>query len=61
MDVIGQENLNSLRGIGYANLELWSQRLLNECGAVDNVIDALTALGVEHRLPLEAERRRWLG
>ena len=25
------------------------------------VIDALTALGVERRLPLEAERRRWLG
>ena len=45
VDVIGQANLNSLRGIGYANLELWSQRLLNECGAVDNVIGALTANG----------------
>ncbi|MGE5833695.1 MAG: hypothetical protein ACM4AI_04390 [Acidobacteriota bacterium] len=45
VDVIGQASLNSLRGIGYANLELWSQRLLNECGAVDNVIDALTANG----------------
>jgi hypothetical protein len=45
VDVIGQANLNSLRGIGYANLELWSQRLLNECGAVDNVIDALTTDG----------------
>jgi len=45
VDVIGQANLNSLRGIGYANLELWSQRLLNECGAVDDVIGALTANG----------------
>lgn len=25
------------------------------------IIDALTALGVERRLPLEAERRRWVG
>ncbi|WP_426623452.1 histidine phosphatase family protein [Leifsonia sp. McL0607] len=25
------------------------------------IIDALTVLGVERRLPLEAERRRWLG
>src|SRR5262245_53940951 len=45
VDVIGQANLTRLRSIGYANLELWSQRLLNECGAVDNVIEALTANG----------------
>ena len=44
-DVITQANLDSLLGIGYANLELWSQRLLNECGAVDNVIEALSANG----------------
>ena len=51
VDVIGQANLNSLRGIGYANLELWSQRLLNECGAVDNVIGALTANGAITTIP----------
>jgi hypothetical protein len=44
-DVITQANLDSLLGIGYANLELWSQRLLNECGAVDNVIEALSTNG----------------
>src|SRR5262245_16611991 len=42
-DVIGQANLDSLDSIGYSNLELWSQRLLNECGAVDDVIAALSA------------------
>lgn len=42
-DVIGQANLDSLDSIGYTNLELWSQRLLNECGAVDDVIAALSA------------------
>jgi hypothetical protein len=44
-DVITQANLDSLLGIGYANLELWSQRLLNECGAIDNVIEALSTNG----------------
>ena len=42
-DVIGEDNLARLRSIGYGNLERWSQRLLSECHAVDNVIDALSA------------------
>jgi hypothetical protein len=42
-DVIGQANLESLDSIGYTNLERWSQRLLNECGAVDDVIALLSA------------------
>jgi hypothetical protein len=44
-DVVGDQNLSALLGIGYANLERWSQRLLTECRTVDNVIDALTANG----------------
>jgi hypothetical protein len=44
-DVVGDENLARIRGIGYANLELWSQRLLSECRVVDNVIDVLSAHG----------------
>jgi hypothetical protein len=44
-DVIGAENLARLRSIGYGNLERWSQRLLSECHAVDNVIDALSGHG----------------
>jgi hypothetical protein len=44
-DVVGDENLDRIRSIGYANLERWSQRLLHECRVVDNVIDALTAHG----------------
>jgi hypothetical protein len=44
-DVIGEENLARLRSIGYDNLERWSQRLLSECLAVDNVIYALSAHG----------------
>jgi hypothetical protein len=44
-DVVGEANLALIRSIGYARLERWSQRLLSECLAVDNVIDALTAHG----------------
>ena len=44
-DVVGEENLARLRSIGYDNLERWSQRLLSECLAVDNVIAALSAHG----------------
>ena len=44
-DVVGEENLARIRGIGYGNLERWSQRLLNECLAVDTVIEALSAHG----------------
>jgi len=41
-DVVGELNLTRIRSIGYANLELWSQRLLDDCGVVDEVIDTLT-------------------
>ena len=42
-DVVGEDNVVAIRGIGYANLERWSQRLLGECRVADSVIDALTA------------------
>lgn len=41
-DVVGDDNLAAIRSIGYANLERWSQRLLDECRVVDSVIDALS-------------------
>jgi hypothetical protein len=44
-DVVGEENLARLWSIGYDNLEQWSQRLLSECLAVDEVIGALSAHG----------------
>ena len=44
-DVVGEQNLARIRSIGYGNLERWSQRLLYECHAVDNVIQALSANG----------------
>jgi hypothetical protein len=31
--------------LGYANLELWSNRLLNDCGIVHQVINALLSDG----------------
>ena len=43
-DVVGGEDVVvTIRSIGYANLERWSQRLLDQCRVVDSVIDALTA------------------
>ena len=42
-DVVGENELAAIRGIGYANLERWSQLLLDECRLVDSVIDALSA------------------
>ena len=44
-DVVGQAALDRIRGAGYPNLERWSQRLLNDCGIVQNVIEVLTANG----------------
>lgn len=44
-DVVGQANLDKILNIGYANLELWSNRLLNSCQVVDSVIGALQANG----------------
>src|SRR5579862_6166659 len=40
-DIVGVANLNSIESIGYANLELWSQRLLSDCHIVQNIVDAL--------------------
>ena len=42
-DIVGEDDLAAIRSIGYANLERWSQRLLDECRVVDSVIDALSA------------------
>ena len=42
-DVVGQDALAAIRSTGYTNLELWSQRLLDDCSIVQNVIDVLTA------------------
>ncbi len=44
-DVVGSANLAKILNIGYANIELWSNRLLNSCQVVDNVIGALQANG----------------
>jgi hypothetical protein len=44
-DVVGQNALDRILTVGYPNLELWSSRLLSDCGIVQNVIDALTSNG----------------
>jgi len=44
-DVVGQNALNTILSVGYPNLEFWSNRLLNDCQIVQNVIDVLTANG----------------
>jgi hypothetical protein len=44
-DVVGEPALAVIESAGYENLELWSNRLLNECGLVRSTIDALTAAG----------------
>jgi len=44
-DVVGQDALATLLSAGYPHLERWSQRLLDDCGMVQNVIDVLTANG----------------
>jgi hypothetical protein len=40
--VVGKANLAKIEGVGYSNLALWSQRLLYDCGIVQNVIFALS-------------------
>jgi hypothetical protein len=45
-DVVGQQDLETILSAGYPNLELWSNRLLNECMVVDSVVDVLAADGV---------------
>ena len=42
-DIVGEDDLAAIRSIGYANLERWSQRLLDECRVVDSVIETLSA------------------
>ena len=44
-DVVGQQALETILSAGYSNLELWSQRLLNECMVVENVAGVLAADG----------------
>jgi len=44
-DIVGTANLTKILNLGYPNLELWSQRLLNDCQIVQNVINVLS----EHR------------
>ena len=44
-DVVGQNALTMILSAGYPNLELWSNRLLNDCNIVQNVIDALASNG----------------
>jgi hypothetical protein len=44
-DVVGQVALAKILSVGYPNLELWSNRLLNDCGIVQEVIDVLASHG----------------
>jgi hypothetical protein len=44
-DVVGQQDLETILSAGYPNLELWSNRLLNECMIVSNVTGVLTSDG----------------
>ena len=40
--IVGTENLAKIEGVGYSNLALWGQRLLSDCGIVQNVIVTLS-------------------
>jgi hypothetical protein len=42
-DVVGAASLGKLESIGYAKLERWSRRVLDECRIVDQTIAALAA------------------
>jgi hypothetical protein len=44
-DVVGQDALAKILSVGYPNLELWSNRLLNDCHIVEEVIDVLASQG----------------
>jgi hypothetical protein len=44
-DVVGESTLAIIESAGYENLELWSNRLLNDCRLVQRTIDALTTDG----------------
>lgn len=43
--VVGQDALAKILSVGYRNLELWSNRLLDDCDIVQNVIDVLASNG----------------
>lgn len=51
--VVGAATLATIESAGYLNLERWSNRLLNDCGTVDDVVQALRHSGaittVTHR------------
>jgi hypothetical protein len=38
VQIVGKTDLAKIEGVGYSNLALWSQRLLNDCGIVQNVV-----------------------
>jgi len=42
VEMVGGTNLARILGIGYPSLELWSQRLLNDCRIVEKVINVLS-------------------
>jgi hypothetical protein len=44
-DVVGQDALAAILSAGYPSLERWSNRLLNECGIVQSVINVLASNG----------------
>ena len=44
-DVVGQQDLETILSAGYPHLELWSNRLLDECKIVDSVAGVLAADG----------------
>ena len=55
-DIVGSANLAKILNLGYPNLELWSQRLLNDCHMVENVITALSVRSCPKRRLREAPR-----
>ena len=62
VDIVGADELAAIRGIGYSNLERWSQLLLDDCHMVESVINALLAnaaissvrLGINTRVDVAA-------
>jgi hypothetical protein len=42
VQIVGQADLAKIEGLGYSTLALWSQRLLYDCGIVQNVIFTLS-------------------
>jgi hypothetical protein len=44
-DIVGATNLASIESLGYQNLALWSQRLLNDCQIVQDTINLLSDYG----------------